>query len=263
MKTIIVGPCAPDHTFELQDPDGMNESEFEYKVARALACMYPTYHKCFPFSGTFKFYDERHRPDLALIAHDFSHWFVIEVELSSHSYSEHVLPQVRALRWGDAQDDCIPSLEKATGYSRDQIRTLLRMVPKTVAVIANKQIHDWEVGLSSLDVQFLSAQVFNSPSGIEAVEISGQMQSFQENLGFGRYSAIDSTLQFPKAVRLPDGQIQISDPDGGIGSWTVTRDERFAWVQKVTGTPDLAHGHQFQLIRAISGRIVMRRPLTD
>lgn len=260
MKTIFVGPCTSDHTFELRDPDGMNEAEFEYKVAGALSCMFPAYHKCFPFSGTFKFYDEYHKPDLALVAHDLSHWFVIEVELSSHSFNDHVLPQVRALRWGDAQDDCIAGLERATGYSRDQIRTLLRVVPKTVGVIANKHIRDWEVGLSSLDVQFLSAQIFNSHSGVEAVEISGQLQSFQENLGFGKYSAIDSTLQFPKTVRLPDGEIQISDPDGGVGSWTVTRDERFAWVQKVTGTPDLADRHLYQLIRAMSGRIVMRRP---
>ena len=47
------------------------------------------------------------KPDLALVANDLSHWFVVEVELLSHSLDGHVLPQMRCLKYGEPQLGCV------------------------------------------------------------------------------------------------------------------------------------------------------------
>src|SRR5688572_4559696 len=123
MSAILVGECSKDHIFHLWDPDAANEAEFEFVVGKALACIYRDY-KCIKFAGSFLLEDEVSRPDLALIANDFSHWFIIEVELTSHSLKSHVLPQVRAFRYGDPQPDCITILSRELQISREQVSTL-------------------------------------------------------------------------------------------------------------------------------------------
>jgi hypothetical protein len=263
MKTILVGECKVENTFELRDPDGMSESEFEYKVAKALICIYPDYHHVFPFTGSFAFEDRTYKPDIALVAKDFSHWFVIEVELLSHSLSGHVMPQVRSFRWGEPQTDCIVSLMRSTGREEGAIRTLLRAVPKAVAVIANKASYDWELSLAALDVQFLSASIFASQGGVEAVELTGQLEILESHIAFGKFSAIDGALRFARIVPIADGDIQISDPNGASARWIVTRDAEWAWVQKARGRPDIEDGNQIQLVRSIGGRLILKRPLTE
>src|SRR5262245_49111788 len=109
MSMLIVGKCRPTHRFRLIDATGMSEAAFENDVAQALMCYEPDF-VCVPFRGTFRFERESYRSDLALLARDASHWFVVEVELTSHSLNGHVVPQVRALRYGEPQPDCVQRL---------------------------------------------------------------------------------------------------------------------------------------------------------
>jgi hypothetical protein len=258
MTTILIGECSPSNLFELWDPDAALETEFELIVAKALMCIYPGYH-CFPFGGTFKLEDNVSRPDIALVAKDLSHWFVIEVELISHSLDGHVLPQVRTFRYGDPQPDCISVLAKALSMDRSQIRTFLMTVPRTVVVIANKRHRDWEISLRSLQVQMLTVSTFISPAGIQAVEVDGKLIAKQEHIAFGQYFATDRALRFHQGVQIPNGEIMIDSFDGSGSIWTVTRDNDWAWVTKKQGTPDITNGAFVQMIRAFGGRFSMRR----
>ena len=61
-------------------------------------------------------------------------------------------------------------------------------------------------------------------------------------------------------MRLPDGEIQIDDQDGSVGLWLVTRDDQYAWITKVRGTPALGDGDYFQLVITAEGRVSLRRP---
>lgn len=258
MTTILVGDCKKENLFQIWDADAAREIEFELLVAKTLMCLYPDY-RCFPFGGTFKFEDHVSRPDIALVAKDLSHWFVIEVELVSHSLEGHVLPQVRTFRYGDPQPDCISVLSKALTMDRSQIQTFLMSVPRTVAVIANKHHRDWEIALRSNQVQLLTISAFNSPAGIQAVEVDGQLSALQEHLGFGQYVAIDRALRFHHAVHLPDGEIMVDDFLGAGSIWTVTRDGTSAWVTKNQGTPDISNGSYVQMIKVFGGRFLIRR----
>lgn len=257
MSTLLVGECKPDHLFQIWDADAASEIQFEGIVARALACVYQDYN-VIVFGGSFRYEGYTSRPDLALIAKDYSHWFIIEVELISHSLSGHVLPQVRAFQYGDAQPDCITILARETGLPRDRIETFLKVVPRSVAVVANKRHREWEIALGSHEIQLLSVSSFRSAAGIEAIEVDGRLEVRQEHLGFGTFSATDRGLRFPRSVRLPDGEIMLDEPSGASSLWIVTRDDSYAWVVKNIGNPDYQHESFIQLTRAVGGRLSIR-----
>jgi hypothetical protein len=258
MKTILVGNCTPEQVYQLADPDAPNEAELEYKTVKILSCIYPDFH-CIVFGGSFSHSERLYRPDLALIARDFSHWFVIEVELIAHSFVGHALPQARAFRYGEPQPDCVTIISRELGISAERSRTLINHVPRTVAVIANKPDESWEIALRSHDIQFLTVSWFLSPDGMEAIELGGTLEVMQESLGFGVYSAVDKSIRFSRVVRLPVGPIQINDPQGGASVWMVARSDGFTWVTKQIGIPDISDGAYVQLVRTDTGRIFLRR----
>src|ERR1700723_1024466 len=98
MKRFSDTECRKENVFRQLGPTAFSEIEFEAEVVRALTCLLPNYF-CGVFAGSFLLDDERRSADLALIHKTLSHWFVVEVELASHSLSAHVLPQVRCLRF--------------------------------------------------------------------------------------------------------------------------------------------------------------------
>lgn len=259
MRTLIVGECAPDRLYRMTDPDAPNEAEFEFAVVKALSCVYSSY-RCVVFGGGFRYDDRVYRPDLALVARDFSHWFVIEVELVSHSFDGHVLPQVRAFQYGFPEPDCATVLARELAVSREQARTLIDFVPHSVAVVANKREARWEIALRALTIQMLTISVFRSVKGVDAMEVDGTLEVLAESLGFGIYSATDRSLRFHKTLRLPAGPVQIDDPAGAPASWTVTPSDGATWVTKDVGAPDIEHGTHLQLIRTVDGRLSFRRP---
>jgi hypothetical protein len=260
MKTLLVGDCQPDHVFVQSDPDAPSEVQFENDVARALACLYPK-HRCIPFTGSFRGEDGCYQPDLALVAKDLSHWFVIEVELLSHSLEYHVLPQVRAFHGGDPQADCVSQLASRLPLDVGTAQSLVQFVPRAVAVVANKSDFGWLKAFQALSVQMLTVSVYRSRHDVVAVEIDGVLEAIAEHLGFGRYSATDRSLRFPKDVRIPAGMVQIFDPGGVLSSWIVSPAADSLWVTKEVGVPNIAHGALIQLIRTAEGRLSLRRPI--
>lgn len=257
MRKMMVAPCQPDMIFTLSDPDAPSETEFEGIALRAFGCLYPQY-RCVVFGGRFLYEEGYRKPDLAMIAHDNSHWFIVEVELLSHSLDRHVLPQVQAFRYGEPQKECASILSRELGVDIGVARTLVDRVPRAVVVVANGYNVEWERSLSAHQAQFLTVSRFVSPSGSEAFEINGALLATKESLGFGVYSAPDTMIRFTASVNLPDGPIQMETKSGGVSLWRVIRDERYAWIAKETGRPDIQNGAYVQLIRTMDGKITMR-----
>lgn len=255
MKAFLVGEDIGQR-YELVDPDAMSETEFEFAVAKVLSKMFTDY-RCVVFTGTFRLDEEGHRPDLALVAKDFSHWFVIEVELTSHSFYGHVLPQVRAFRYGTPQPDCATILARELEIGIGRAVTLVQTVPYVVAVVANKREHSWESPLDALGVQFLNVGVY-SLGAERAYGVDGALYVLKENLGFGTYSAVDRSLRLPRATRLPVGKVQVEDPAGATAIWEVALTSDAVWVTKEYGAPDIPNGVLVQVLRTVDGRISLR-----
>lgn len=261
MKLLLTGDGMPGEALQLCDPDSVSETEFEHEVVGALARTYSRY-VCFLFGGTFVHPEcGAKRPDLVLVAKDLSHWFVVEVEIASHSLEHHVLPQVRAFVYGEPQSDCASSLASKLQISYQRAETLVRLVPKSVAVITNRRDEQWLAAIRALNAQMLVMSRYSSASGVRAVGIEGELRVVQESLGFGTFSAVDRSVRFPPTTRLPEGVIEIVDQRGTATEWKVSIGVGALWVMKVLGTPSIADGLLLQLVRTRDGRLLMRTTL--
>lgn len=257
MRKVMVSPCQPDHIFTMCDPDLPGETEFEAITLRAFGCIYPQY-QCVVFGGRFFYEGEYRKPDLAMIARDRSHWFVVEVELVSHSLEGHVLPQVRAFRYGEPQSECATIVSRELDLDLGEAATLISRVPRAIVVVANRLRVDWEHAVRAHQGQLVVVTRFASPAGREAFEVAGSLAAIKESLGFGIYSSQDAMIRFAASIGLPDGHIQMEGVSGVTSLWRVIRDERWAWVRKDAGRLDVPDGAHVQLIRAIDGRITLR-----
>lgn len=260
MRTLLTGECRPENIFQLVDPSAFYEIEFEAEVVKALTCLMPDYH-CGVFAGEFLYDGDRRSADLALIHRTMSHWFVVEVELASHSFEHHVMPQVRCFRYGEPAHACISSLCRGfPGLSRDDAQRLLDYIPRGVAVVSNVYDHNWHPTLRTLDVHFLTVSVFKDHTGKTAHEVRGRLAVLKENLGFGEFSRRDNSLRLPKSCGLPLGLLQIEDHNGAPSLWTARADGTSIWLTKNEGMSLFKHGAHIQVIRTVDGRIMLREP---
>lgn len=258
MSMVIVGKCRPSHRYKMLDATAMAEVEFENEVAQALMCYEPGF-VCVPFHGTFTFERESYRSDLALVARDASHWFVVEVELTTHSLHGHVIPQVRALRYGEPQADCVTSLAQGASISREQALRMIHDVPRSVIVAANKRLVEWEYALRAIDVGLVSISVYGAPEGERAYEVNGTLEVPVACLGFGTYSATDRGIVFARSIGLSAGVVQIEDTESGHGLWKVIHEGVRSWVVRTDGEPSIDDGELVQLQRTLKGGILLLR----
>ena len=258
MRALLIGECKPENIFQLVDPTEFLEVEFEAEVVRAMTCLFPQY-ACGVFAGSFVRDLERHSADLALIHKSLSHWFVVEVELASHSLEGHVIPQVRCFLYGEPELSCVTSLCRAfPELSREQALSVLRHVPRSVAVISNVYDHIWHPALRTLGVQMMSLSVFRNEKGCSAYEVEGQLLAVSESLGFGQFSAIDNSIRLPKSCGLRLGSLRVEDEYGVPGIWTVREDGPNVWITKDRGPAQIGNGDRIQVIRTMDGRVCFR-----
>lgn len=244
--------------YEMVDPSTYYEIEFEAEVVKALCCLYPDY-LCRVFAGTFELDGERHSADLALVHRSLSHWFVVEVELVSHSLEGHVLPQVRCFRYGEPADTCVSSLcNSFPEFNRQQAEMILKFIPRSVAVVANRLLEPWRLALLTADTQLLVVSAFRGPSGQIAHEVEGSLRAVRSSIGFYRYSTVDRSFRLPRTCGLVPGELQIEDPYGSIATWIIREDGDVLWLTRVTGDPTLPNNEYVQILRTFGGRIAMK-----
>ncbi len=255
MKIFIGGNCSSEAAFNLLDPSAFSEAEFEAHAVKALVCAFPDY-RIIPFRADFSFENQIRRSDLALVHKSFSHWFIVEVELLSHSLMGHVVPQVRCFRYGDPLSSSAELLCEAIS-EMDYARAVsfLQFIPRSVVVVANRSNAEWITCFKGLDVQMLTVSVYQRSDGQIAHEIDGTLFVLKENLGFFRYSAIDRSLRLPLTFSEPEGPLQIEDPFGVTGTWFVSRTEDAVWLTKEMGDPGLPNNEMLQVLRTSTGRL--------
>ena len=244
--------------FTLVDPTAFSEDEFELHVRNALNSVYSEYY-CIPFKAEFEFVDGVKIADLALIHKQFTHWFILEVELLSHSLHGHVLPQVRCFQYGKPRNSCISAmLTSLPGMERNQVITLLHLVPRSVAVIVNIADAGWVSALRAVEVQCLAVSLFKAEDGTYALETDGTLNVPLRSLGFFPYSAVNRSLRLTYPCDLAEGELLIQSPNGTEGTWTVRCGDEEVWVTKTIGDPGILDESVLQVIRTTTGKIVLR-----
>lgn len=114
----------PPRIFEPWHPE--SEHQFEEQVLRVANHIMPSY-KIAHWKPLIRDWKGRAaKPDLALISQELDDWYVVEVELASHSISGHIAPQLETLRNGVYDRSLVPSLKKAFPFENDD--SLSRLV---------------------------------------------------------------------------------------------------------------------------------------
>ena len=103
------------------------------------------------------------KPDLALIAADRSCWFVIEVELASHSLARHIIPQVTVFVDGDYNVEHARYLaSRLNGHNTWALEYMMKYKrPGIMVVVDSDSIErQWSRELRSANVTLTYIEVF-------------------------------------------------------------------------------------------------------
>lgn len=213
-----------DEWFIEIDPEAFFESEFEAVILQNVHLLCPN-AVLVPFKQTvFASEYESKRPDLALIDLEYRFWWVIEVELASHSLSTHVVPQTRVLldgRYGAEHIEAL--LRQKPSLDRDRLEAMTRGEPPKVVVISNKYDVRWEQELSSLGVAYSVFNVFRSTLNNDIFLFDGRLPDEGGDLltiispakGMPRFFRVHS----PGALPVGDGESVYILIDGRSTSW--------------------------------------------
>ena len=115
---------SPPRVFEPRPP--ATESQFEEQVLRVASDLMPSYKAASWKPLIRDWHGHGAKPDLAMVSNDLESWYVIEVELASHSISGHIAPQLETLRNGVYDSSLVPSLKRA--FPSEEVESLTRMV---------------------------------------------------------------------------------------------------------------------------------------
>jgi hypothetical protein len=233
MNTIITG-FPPVTSYELCDPTGVMEAEFEEVAIRILMKLYSG---ClvFPFRPRVRHDDAVWNPDLALVDRDCGYWFVIEVEVATHHLEKHVLPQVTAFSEGVYGDDAAEQLARGVGIPLQQARTLLLVIPRDVVVVSNRYDAAWTKKLAAVGVQHLAIATYRNITTAQAVHrIDGEIIPVQRSLGFGLVRSEDGLIVTQVGKFWREGLFDIVGPEG-TAKWICSISDGKAWLMKKRG----------------------------
>ena len=114
----------PPRVFEPRTPS--SEAQFEEQVLRVASLIMPSY-KLASWKPRIRDWEgHAAEPDLAMVSFDLDNWYVIEVELASHSVTGHIAPQLETLRNGVYDRTLVPSLKRA--FPTESTESLTRLV---------------------------------------------------------------------------------------------------------------------------------------
>ncbi len=114
----------PPRVFKPNVPN--SEADFEAQVLRVAGRLMPNY-KMAAWRPLIRDWEGHGaRPDLVMISLDLDSWYLIEVELASHSIPAHIRPQLETLRNGVYDRSLVPSLRNVFPSADDE--SLIRLV---------------------------------------------------------------------------------------------------------------------------------------
>ncbi len=205
------------------------ESAFEAACLQQLPSCLPEF-RVIPFKPLLKGASGiRRRADLALVHQSFRMWFIVEVELSSHSLSRHVFPQMEAISTGQITDKHASYLERQLpDATPSQIVSMTRYCPPGhVVVVDSARVMDrgWSSLRDDLGVELSFLEVYRSaPSDDVIFAFSGfRPEMTPQRLASGKYSRFLNALEFRPLDKLPvsaKGELLIEHESATI-AWQV------------------------------------------
>ncbi len=143
-------------------PGDWYESQVQALMFENAVALFPSY-ECARLEPYFHTPAGDVRPDLVLVRRDLSGWGLVEVELDTHSFTSHVLPQVNKLTWarGDVTlaANLLDNLTVLAGATVETVETLLSRRPSVYILTHGSSTRARDrlnrLGVHQLDVEIL------------------------------------------------------------------------------------------------------------
>lgn len=164
--------------------DSWNEVDYEQVVLSNAHILFPQWIAV-PFKtdvigddGAIK------QPDIALIDRKYRRWCVVEVELASHHFANHVAPQVEAFRtaqYGDEHALYISEKDPTLDFGR--LKQMVQGESPQILVIVDRPDTDWKKRLKAIDVGLSIVEPFRDENGTQILlRINGETPDLPGNV---------------------------------------------------------------------------------
>jgi hypothetical protein len=150
------------------------EEDYEELIRQYSGILFPQW-VCAPFKADVTGEDgATKRPDLALIDPNYRTWWVVEVELASHSLASHVLPQVEAFRTGSYSGEHASYLNKEMpALDVDRLSQMMLGAPPEVLVIVDRPETGWLPILQAVGVYLSIVEPFRDVANHLLLRVNG------------------------------------------------------------------------------------------
>ncbi|MBO0800203.1 MAG: hypothetical protein J2P31_15390, partial [Blastocatellia bacterium] len=160
--------------FEPLPSGSIYENEFEGLIQSHSATLFPGF-LCARFDPLMSTPLGDVKADLALIDADYRSWIIVEVELSTHSVTRHVKPQMERIyiaRPDVSHADWIA--DRNSSIDRDRLRRLVQDVPHGTTLLVNAATPHWDDALASLPgVQRAVVEIYRSRLNRTILRVNG------------------------------------------------------------------------------------------
>ena len=141
-----------NHSMKFEPREPNSEKEFEEQILRVADVLMPN----FEIASWKPLIRDRHgrgaKPDLAMVSHDLENWYVIEVELASHSIRGHIAPQLETLGNGVYDSSLVRSLSNS--FPSKDVEALTRMVHREPGLLCIVNEYTDRIGRTCRDTGF-------------------------------------------------------------------------------------------------------------
>jgi len=239
--------------YERAASGSLYESEYEHIVAQNAGGLFPDC-ELLPFEILVESEWGAAKPDLALVRQDYSAWWVVEVELSIHSFASHVRPQVMRLAYGHYGSEHATWLYRESGYvlDRERLVAMLKGVQPSVLLIVDETVPEWKRELGPFGVQIIIFEPFVSDRNAYAFRVDGQLPETDVDhvSRCSRSTVIPKVLvvEAPGALNCADGDILKIVYRDGRSAWRRVDAANQVWLIPVGPTPVREDG-PFELVR--------------
>lgn len=161
--------------YEQLSADAFYEEEYERILVANAGHFFPSYHLV-PFKKTVDSERGSARADLALIHKRYWNWWVVETELSHHSLSGHVRPQVEKLGCADYSEGVAEYLCRKASHldSRKMLSVTKGQQPK-VLVVVNAPVPNWAIQLRPYGALVVTLEIFRSRQNRHVYRMEGEL----------------------------------------------------------------------------------------
>lgn len=126
------------------------EAEFESLVQQHAASLFPGFMAA-RFDPLFRTPLGDVKPDMVLVDREYRSWYIVEVELSTHSITRHVKPQVEKIQAArPAAEHADWLVDRDDSWDRARLRRLMTDVPHATLLLANGPTPHWDDALGTL-----------------------------------------------------------------------------------------------------------------